>query len=48
MYVGWNPERIIWVHTPSLDNRLPDVLFRDPLPPRPQNENTKKRLKHRS
>ena len=28
MNVGWNPERIIWIHTPE-DNRLPDVLFRD-------------------
>ena len=48
MNVGWNPERIIWIHTPE-DNRLPDVLFRDlgiltppPLPITPQNENTKK------
>ena len=25
-----------WVHTPSQDNRLPDVLLRDPQPPRPK------------
>ena len=37
-----------WVHTPSQDNRLPDVLLRDSQPPRPQIENTKTRLKDRS